>query len=238
MKIHSIPVTKAQLDKIPEIERAFYVHIGHLRNELVVLKKLLDRAANNLQDNPILRDVYVLQSSIISRLLAGKLWEGWKLLGKAYFSPKLDLLIENNLPEDAQDSLRNLKGYFEKKNVIPGLRNKFAFHYDHQRVRTQLSLIKETDNWKIYVAETGDTFFQVSEIIVGTAMLEAVQPGDFVAATEKFFKEIMGMSGQLVNFCDGCLHYMIETYIEYQAEEIEISDPPNCGDLRLPFFCK
>ncbi len=44
MKIHSILVTKAELDTIPEIERAFYVHIGHLRHELMVLKKLLERS--------------------------------------------------------------------------------------------------------------------------------------------------------------------------------------------------
>ena len=238
MKIHSISVTKAELDKIPEIERAFYVHMGHLRHELMVLKKLLERSARNPLDNSVLRDVHLSQSFIIARLLAGKLWEGWKLLGKAYFSTKLDLLIEKNLPEDTQESLGNLKGYFEEKNIITRLRNEFAFHYDPKRVRTQLSLVEETDNWKIYVAETEDVFFQLSENIVSSAMLEAVQSGDFVVSTEKFFKEIMVMSGQLVDFCDGCLHYMIKTYIGYQSEETELPDPPNCDDLRLPFFCK
>jgi len=239
MKIKSIRVTKAKLDTIPEIERAFCVHIGHLRNELMVLRKLLERSAKHPPDNPVLGDVHFSQSFIMARLLAGKLWEGWELLKKAYFSTKLALMIESNLPDDAKDSLRNLKKYFGNKNVINKVRNEFAFHYDHQRVRTQLSLVEETDNLKIYAAENEDVLFQFSEVIVGSAMLEAVQPGDFVAATEKFFTEMMGISGQLVVFCDGCLHYMIKTYIGYdQAEETEIPDPPKCDDLRLPCFCK
>lgn len=60
-----------------------------------------------------------------------------------------------------------------------------------------------------------------------------------LAAAEEFFKEIMVVSGKLVDFCDGCLHYMIEQYISYGgSEEFEVPDPPNCNDLRLSFFCK
>jgi hypothetical protein len=40
MKIHSFPVTKTQLEKIPILERAFFIHMGHLRNQLMVLLKL------------------------------------------------------------------------------------------------------------------------------------------------------------------------------------------------------
>ena len=178
MKIHSISVTKAKLDKIPEIERAFYVHIGHLRNELMVPRKLLERSVKNPPDNPVLGDVNFSQSFIIARLLAGKLWEGWELMRKAYFSTKLSLMIESKLPEDTKDALGNLKKYFGKKNVIDSVRNEFAFHYNAQRVRTQLFLVEETDNLKIYAAETEDVLFQFSEIIVGSAMLGAVQTGD------------------------------------------------------------
>jgi hypothetical protein len=237
MKIHTIHVPKAKLERIPEIERAFYVHIGHLRHELMFLKKLLELSAKESPENSVLQDVGLSQQFIISRLIAGKVWEGWELMRKAYFSTKLSLAIESDLPEDTKQALADLKKYFGKENIIARMRNEFAFHYDPLRVRTQLSLVEETDKLKIYIAETEDVFFQLSEIIVGSAMLEAVHPGDFVAAAEKFFKEIMGLSSQLVDFCDGCLHHMIKTYIGYQSEETEIPDPPNCEDLRLPFFC-
>lgn len=144
----------------------------------MVPRKLLERSVKNPPDNPVLGDVNFSQSFIIARLLAGKLWEGWELMRKAYFSTKLSLMIESKLPEDTKDALGNLKKYFGKKNVIDSVRNEFAFHYNAQRVRTQLFLVEETDNLKIYAAETEDVLFQFSEIIVGSAMLGAVQTGD------------------------------------------------------------
>ncbi len=87
MKIHTLHVPKAKLEKVPEIERAFYVHIGHLRHELMVLKKLLELSAKELPENSVLQDVGLSQQFIISRLIAGKVWEGWELTRKAYFQP-------------------------------------------------------------------------------------------------------------------------------------------------------
>jgi hypothetical protein len=66
MKIHTIHVSKAQLDKIPEIELAFYVHIGHLRHELMFLKKLLELSAKESSENPVLQDVGPFLSNSLS----------------------------------------------------------------------------------------------------------------------------------------------------------------------------
>lgn len=82
MKIHRISVTKEQLDHIPSLERAFYIHIGHLRHELMVLKKLLELSAKETPVHPILCDVHLSQQFIIGRLLAGKVREGWELIKK------------------------------------------------------------------------------------------------------------------------------------------------------------
>jgi hypothetical protein len=204
----------------------------------MVLKKLLELSAKETPADPILRDVHLSQQFIIGRLLAGKVREGWELIKKAYFGAKLSLGIEKELPDDTTMALENLKKYFRTKNLIDCVRNEFAFHYDPERVQRRVSLVEQTDNLKIYVAETKDVFFQLSDAIVQSAMLEAVQEGDYIAAAEKFFKEIMVVSGQLVDFCDGCLHYMIKQYIGYGSEEIEVPDPPDCDDLRLSFFCK
>jgi hypothetical protein len=242
MKIYSVPITKAQLDKIPELERAFYIHLGHLRNELMVLLKFLTWSVHTTSDNPVLVDVNVCKSFIISRLLAGKLWEGWELMRKAYFATKVSMSIESNLPDDTKIVLAGLKKYFGKKNVIDGVRNQFAFHYDPQRIRTQLASVDESDSLKIYVAETADNnFFQVSDIIAGSAMLETVEPGDYVAATTKFITDMIDVCVQFVKFCDGCLDYMMQNYMTgnaegIDAEEVEIPDPPD--DIQLPYFEK
>lgn len=242
MKIHSIPVPKTKLDKIPELDCAFYFHMGHLRNEVMVLMKLLDWSSNTATDNPILTDVRVSQTFILSAVLAGKLWEGWELTRKAFFATKLSLSVGNGLPDKAKLSLDRLKKYFGKKNLIHDVRNAFAFHYNLDAVRTQLSAVKETDNLRIYAAEkSANMFYQMSEIIVGSAMLEAIEPGDFLAATRRFTKEVMNVSLRFIDFCDGCLIHMSDHYLgvtseELNAEEIELPETPNRSECQLPFF--
>src|SRR5205085_55804 len=100
MEIYSVPVTKAKLDKIPETERAFYIHILHIRNEVGVLIKLLSWSMNNASDNTALSNVDLSLQLIIIRLLAGKVWEGWELVSKAFFATRLYLAIEGKLTDE------------------------------------------------------------------------------------------------------------------------------------------
>lgn len=146
MKIHRISITQEQWDHILSPERAFYIHIGHLRHELMVLKKLLELSAKKTPTDPILRDVHLSQQFIIGRLLAGKIREGWELIKKAYFGTKLSLGIEKELPDDTTMVLENLKKYFRTNNLIDCVRNEFAFHYDPERVQRRVSLVEQTDN--------------------------------------------------------------------------------------------
>ena len=117
------------------------------------------------------------------------------------------------------------------------VRNEFAFHHDLQRIRTQLSNVEESDKLNIYVADNSNVFFQVSEIVAGSAMLEGVEPGDFEAATTRLFTEMNEVCREFVTFCDGSLHYMIASYIGYDsADELEIPDPPTADGIQLSFF--
>lgn len=102
MKIYSIPVPKAKLDKIPETDRAFYFHMGHLRNEFMVLMKFLKWSINTQNDDPILTDANVAQTFILGGIFAGKLWEGWELLQKSFFKTKLSASLGEQLPDKAK----------------------------------------------------------------------------------------------------------------------------------------
>src|ERR1043165_7751474 len=108
MQIKVATLSKAKLDAIPEAERAFYVHIGHLRNELTILNRLLLWINNNPYDNLVQGSVNLGQGLTITKLLAGKLWEGWELLNKVYFPAKLGLIIEPNLSQTAKKAMQEL----------------------------------------------------------------------------------------------------------------------------------
>jgi hypothetical protein len=245
METTIVSIPKAKLDGIPEIEQAFYIHIGHLRNEIWVLVKMLGWSFNSHAGNPVVINVNVSLSLIIERLIAGKLCEGWELLRKAYIDTNIKLSIEGKLSDETREAFRKLDEYFSRrKNIIDRIRNRFAFHYDPQKIKEQLSSIEETDKLEVYVAEkSSNMFYLMSETIANSAMLNTVQSGDYEAAAKRLAKEIVDVSLQFITFCDGCLKYMRETYLgnsqeELDIERVEIPDPPSHNEIQLSFFDK
>jgi len=145
--------------------------------------------------------------------------------------------------ERARKAFGEMENYFSSpKNLINQLRNRFAFHYDPRKIQDQIAAIDETDKLEIYATEKqANLFYLVSEVIVGSAMLETVKRGDYKLAIEKLTQEIMSLSLHLMNFADGCLLVMRERYLgtnmdELAAQRVEIPDPPHRDEILLPYF--
>jgi hypothetical protein len=248
MNIKVVPVPKSHSDKIPKAELAFYTHVGHVRNEILVIEKFLYWTLKNPTDGDVLSDVNVFQELIIIRLLAGKLLEGWDLVERAYIATKVSDSIEHKLDRKTTTALKELKDYFEfgqknkkKKNNISMIRNRFAFHYDPSLIRKQLLQVEETDKLTIYLApKTVNCFYQFSEAIADTAMLNEVKRGDAREATAKLAKEVIDITLKFLAFSDGCLDYMTKTYLLPSAAKLETRivelDVPRQDDMSLPFF--
>lgn len=123
MKIKVVPVPKSHLEAIPEAELAFYAHFGHVRNELLVLEKFLYWTTKNQADGDVLSAVNVFQELTITRLLAGKLLEGWQLLNNKAYS-KISESLRTRLNSKTRTTLKELDAYFSnKKNMIEMIRN-------------------------------------------------------------------------------------------------------------------
>jgi hypothetical protein len=79
-------------------ERALFLLLGNLSNQVNVLWKIVIIALNRDPDDPVDERVSAAQTQILVRLTVGVLWEGWRLvetrlLGAklgAEFLPKLD----------------------------------------------------------------------------------------------------------------------------------------------------
>ncbi|MDT5121899.1 MAG: hypothetical protein QOC96_1381 [Acidobacteriota bacterium] len=244
MEIRVISIPKLKLDKIPELERAFYLHIGHLRNEVAMLHKLLWWNNNNPTDHSVLESTNVAQGFMLVRIIAGKLWEGWDLVQKSYFKSKVSLLVDPKLPLRSKKALNELKSYFGKANIIAMIRNQFAFHYSPQHIRDQLTQVEDTDQLEIYMAPLNvNIFYQFSEIIANSAMLNAVDEADYMIALRKLFDEVLGVAVQFTNFCDGCLEYMILKYLAKKRkyvnwDNIVLTDVPRRDEPKTPFFVR
>lgn len=241
MRIRVVPVPKSYLEAIPEAELAFYTHLGHVRNELLVIEKFLVWTMENQTDGDVLSDVNVFQELIILRLLAGKLHEGWQLLNNKTYSTIFESL-RTGLDSKTRTTLKELDAYFgNKKNMIEMIRNRFAFHYDSSLIRKQLSSVEETDQLAIYIApRTVNCFYQFSEVIANRAMLSAVKGADHIEALKMLTKEVIKVTVRFIGFSDGCLNHMIETYLltdetELKTRMVEV-DVLRREQMTLPFF--
>jgi hypothetical protein len=71
-------------------------------------------------------------------------------------------------------------------------------------------------------------------------MLNAVKGGDYREAIQRLGKEVIDITVKFIGFCDGCLDYMIETYLLPSATELKTRtvdlDVLRRDQMTLPFF--
>jgi hypothetical protein len=103
MKIRRLKLPIEALSRLPDNERAFLLMAGHMQNEFVALNKIFagcippEESATRIE-----AEVNGSQGFMIMKILAGKLHEGWQLMGKAYFGSKLALTLEPLLHEPTE----------------------------------------------------------------------------------------------------------------------------------------
>lgn len=131
-----IPVRKADLDNLTEEERNLMFFLGQFMNDLRFLLRFgafLQRAPHH----PDARRVQMGMFMTVSRILAAKLYEGWKFIRKDLLERREGVRI--TLPESAETAAESLSeimdradvkvGRGKKLNIIMFLRNS-EFHYD------------------------------------------------------------------------------------------------------------
>lgn len=191
-EIYIIPVTKEKLDSMPEDVRLFFVHIGHIRNELMMLQKLLLASQQYTMTDEIQISMRAYQSLMLTRHLGGKLWEAWQLFSTSYFKSKLYLNYEKRLDIIGQKAITALKKYFGQNELMKNVRNHYAFHYSREQISAALADLKEPIDLKIYLSEqSGNTYFQISETIVNIAMLDSIEKGDYETALRKLMEQVL-----------------------------------------------
>ena len=137
MKIRRFSLSKNKLLKMHETERTFLLLAGHMHNEFSSLQKVFAWCLAELPSQPnssIENLTNGSQAMIYARLLAGKLLEGWNVLGQAYFGSKLSHQLDDEMHHHALECLSKIKNYFSKQNIIFSVRNSFSFHYEASEV--------------------------------------------------------------------------------------------------------
>lgn len=247
MKIRRIYLQKDDLLKMAEAERAFVLLAGHMQNELNSLHKVFayclhDPSSNHTSEIESLANG--MQAMIYARILAGKLWEAWDGLGKAFFGSKLSQRVEPKLPLIAQNALKSLKSYFGKTNAIYRVRNFFAFHYSIEEFNAHWKEVLDGQTTELIVlgGTVGSNLYPASELVANTALLNGINSSNKAEALSTFFGEVQSVTSNFTNFLEGAILTILDeqvgsVYQEKHWREEEIFPVHSYSDIAIPFFC-
>jgi hypothetical protein len=235
-----MPITKQELEAMPEEERVFFVLNGHFLNEISMLNKWL--IFIDLRAEPeVLRRAQVAQGLLIARLFIGKLLEGWRMLERAFFGTALSRQYIPKLDSTGSAALDNLGRYFGKSNILQDIRNNFSFHYDNAEVGKNFSLLPESYASELYLGpDYANSLNWACEEIVSRAMLNVTGNTDPQAALNLIMADLTRVSGWFFDFCGSVMVVATERLLgerwEEATEQIDIGEPKLLDAVGLPYF--
>lgn len=241
IELHRIALSKEQLDCIPVVERRLLVLVAHASNEVNTLSKLFHFSASS-SDEGISGHAERTQALVLGRVLAGKIYEFWKLLQVGFFGARLSREYEPLLDDESRNALDGLKRYFGRDNLIAVVRNKFAFHYAPDQVDAGYAALVDGDPLEVYLARhNGNTLFAFAETIAGRALLEGIHAGDPDAAFSALLEETSMAVGFITEVAGGLLDVCIrrnfqKNLYDFGAEIIEVEGVPDSQAVSIPFF--
>jgi hypothetical protein len=229
-----------------EAERAFLLLAGHMQNELNSLNKVFGWCLHNPRSDhtsPIEGLANGMQAMLYARVLAGKLCEAWDVLGTAFFGTKLSQRVESKLHPTAQDSLKRIKLYFSKTNVIHRVRNSFSFHYSVEEFNSNWNEALDEPTFEIVLGGTvGNNLHLAAEIVANTALLNGINSNDKADALRIFFNDVQSVASSFTNFLEGTIMAILEEQLgsglTTLGREEEIFPTRSYNEVAIPFFCK
>jgi hypothetical protein len=238
MELIKVSFKRQSFDIIPEAERIFFIQLSLFADEITILHKLILFSNNHKDDQPVLT-AQNIQSFFLVKLLAGKLFEGWLILQKNYFN-KLSKKYDAQLSDKCSESIVYIKSYFAKQNLISLIRNKYAFHYDYQRIKNELNSIPTDEVLDLYVsANHGNSLYSMAHIISSYALFNEVDNTDDLKALDTIFKDVLDVSNEFLTFAGELLVKILAAYqIPTSVDKIHLSDVPNIDSVNLPYFIK
>lgn len=241
MKLRNAKFNSKIFADLPKAERDNLVSIAHFQNELrfsllgVAWTKVINSESDVIQKGQISYNLFFL------KMLAGKLYEGWKMLSKHHFSNKeLSMHFRNNCCSESRDLLMELKGYFSKANAISKIRNDFSFHYSPEELGDRS--LKINEDLDIYISAENDanSLYYFAEAAANWSMIGIFNNPDDANPLEVITNEIIGIAKKFNRFNTLYIMYLINkqdiNVWDGLTEELEIENLPLFNKVRIPFF--
>jgi hypothetical protein len=240
IKIVRVRIGKDQLRRLTTEERAMFLLVGHVANQLAILTKLVAFSSNWGDYGPIVEKVTAGQTQMFARQAIGVANEAWELIHKRFLSRPLGHEYREKLAPTGREALDNLCKYFGSKNVIAAIRNSFAFHNPRDsELEAAFEAVPNEAEWEWYLCDHNiNTFYLMSDLVITFGILGTTGIVDPIEAHTKVSDDIKLVSNWIVDFALAFVSAVLETHFpETEGEVVEqVASAPNVFGVKLPFY--
>ena len=241
MKLTQLILTPEGVAKLTPEERTFLALSGQFSNDLTILHKLLMASFKRPSDELELKANSILVG-VLLKTLASKLCQGWEIVEKVFDGAqvgKADWLRAN---DPLQESLRQLRHYFTRPNVIADIRNQFGYHYDTEPLSSHLETVLPEGGFEMLYGDKVINFFYISsEIATWSAILGTTDDEAFATKMDAIKDEVATKSGEFFEFLNlvaqaFCTHVVNElsgVLLQQGAAQVSLV---RVDDAVLPLF--
>ncbi len=239
--VHKIYFGKEILSNMTPEDRALFILSGHLLNEINFYGKLLYWAQpSNFPDELQVKACLTQYISIV-KVFSGKLHESWEAIRELYFGKICSKKYSKVIEPDSADSLKNLKKYFSKNNVVSTIRNKFAFHYDDKFISEAYDCCPNEEDWSMYLSKMdANSLYYFSEAAINHKMLNEINSENLQSAMNLIHTDFIHVWKHMVRFLSGLMVAVGDEYGIGGYENADVSsfrvEVTNGEKGCLPFF--
>lgn len=241
MDVYEIKITKSQLQSLPEAERILVLQFGHVCNELSFLNKLL-LMVSDTKTKGLEKKAMATQAMIVARLYIGKVFEAWRMIQRDYFGSQLSKTLDTELDEEGKKSLKALKSYFGKNNLLSCIRNDFSFHYWAEHLPKAMDAFDDSREFQLILGGAyANTLHNFSEEFVTVAMLQASGESEAQAAMDRVIGDLVSIGGKMIDFLGHGLAAVFQNRLGKSWEDFEytvhkIEPKESIETFKVPFF--
>ncbi|MCI5167874.1 MAG: hypothetical protein D3903_17750 [Candidatus Electrothrix sp. GM3_4] len=114
MKIFRATLNKDVLEKIPDDEKTLLFGFAHFANEITFLFRSIQWSSDYTSSNEAVRSAQISLSFFYTKLLAGKLYEGWKVLDEKFHNnEEVSKLFNKKGSKGGKQARSQIKKYFK-----------------------------------------------------------------------------------------------------------------------------
>ncbi|MDR3475850.1 MAG: hypothetical protein P4M09_29745 [Devosia sp.] len=227
IEVNRIPIPNVALRGMPLEERALFLTLGYVANQLSMLQKLMNMISNREPTMEVDQYASAAQTQMLLRLMVGAVHEAYERLRKDFLSSPLSREYLPLLDAGGTSALNDLKKLFGGSNLISKVRNSFAYHLPSQSevdaAYERACADPELGRFlQMYMSEHGfNSLFLWSDVVFLQAIGIASNKESLAVAQNQLMREVVKASADLIEFAHA---FVIAAWKQYVGPDMVAMD--------------